>query len=161
MSKRESRAPGRLLALLGKETIQIARDPSSLLIAFVLPLILIFLFGYGVSLDADNVEIGLVVEDASAPAQGLAAAFRASPYFQARVALDRRVFTDDLVAGDVRGIVVIPQDFGRRTSAGTAAPPVQVLTDGSEPNTAAADMARSSSSSMGDAPTPRRSSMVT
>ena len=44
----------RLVALLTKETLQVMRDPSTFLIAFVLPMILLFLFGYGVSLDTSR-----------------------------------------------------------------------------------------------------------
>ena len=47
----------RLLALVRKEFIQIWRDPSSLAIAFVLPAVLLLIFGYGVSLDARNVPV--------------------------------------------------------------------------------------------------------
>ena len=51
----------RLRGLLRKEFLQIWRDPSSLAIAFLLPAVLLFLFGYGVSLDASNVPLALVV----------------------------------------------------------------------------------------------------
>ena len=57
----------RVKALIIKESLQIVRDPSSIMIAFVLPLILLFLFGYGVSLDARQVGLGVVLED-TAPA---------------------------------------------------------------------------------------------
>jgi ABC-2 type transport system permease protein len=56
----------RLKGLVGKETLQILRDPSGLLIAFVLPVLLLLLFGYGVSLDANHIRIALVVERLSA-----------------------------------------------------------------------------------------------
>ena len=52
----------RFVALVRKESYQIVRDPSSILIAFVLPIILLFIFGYGVSLDATRTRVGLVVE---------------------------------------------------------------------------------------------------
>src|SRR5260370_39215601 len=55
----------RFVALLSKETRQILRDPSTGLIAFVLPLILLFLFGYGVNLDTGRTRIGLSVRDDS------------------------------------------------------------------------------------------------
>lgn len=127
----------RLWALVVKETIQVFRDPSSILIAFVLPLILLFLFGYGVSLDANRVEIGLALEDGSPDARGLAAAFADSRYFRVRTARDRRELTAPLVAGEIRGFVVIPADFtARLRQAGTAAP-IQVIADGTQPNTAA------------------------
>jgi ABC-2 type transport system permease protein len=126
----------RLAALLAKETIQILRDPSSILIAFVLPLILLFLFGYGVSLDANKVRIGVAVEAASEASQGLAAAFRASRFFDVREARDRRELEPLMIAGDIRGIVVIPAQFGEEASRNPSAARIQVLTDGSEPNTA-------------------------
>ncbi|ALA19987.1 MULTISPECIES: ABC transporter permease [unclassified Chelatococcus] len=125
----------RLWALVRKEALQIVRDPSSILIAFVLPFILVFLFGYGVSLDTTRTRIGLVVEETTPSAQDLAASFRASRYFDVIDGHDRREFEEALVLGRVRGIVVIPSTFaadlaGRRPAA------IQVLVDGAEPNTA-------------------------
>ena len=134
------RAPGergrRFKALVVKETIQVFRDPSSILIAFVLPLILLFLFGFGVSLDANKIKIGLVLEDTSPDAQSLAVAFTNSRFFDTRIARDRRAFEDDLVAGDIRGIVVLPMDFSARLSRRDTPAPVQVIADGTQPNTA-------------------------
>ena len=57
----------RLRSLVLKEAIQIANDPSSILIAFVLPVLLLFLFGFAVSLDNTKVRIGVVLTDASPP----------------------------------------------------------------------------------------------
>jgi len=48
----------RFAAYFQKEQKQILRDPSTFLIAFVLPLLMIFIFGYGVSLDADKISLG-------------------------------------------------------------------------------------------------------
>jgi ABC-2 type transport system permease protein len=126
----------RLRALVVKETLQIVRDPSSILIAVVLPLILLFLFGYGVSLDANRLRIGIAIESASPAARELAAAFRASRFFDARVDQDRRAFVPDLVAGRIRGIVVIPATFTSAIALADGGPRIQVITDGSEPNTA-------------------------
>lgn len=125
----------RLLALVRKESLQIVRDPSSILIAFVLPTILLFLFAYAVSLDVQNVRLGLVLENDSAAARELAADFAATRYFDVLPARDRREVEDLMVAQKLRAVVVIPQDFDRRLAAG-ARPAVQVLTDGSQPNTA-------------------------
>lgn len=126
----------RLAALLAKESIQIVRDPSSILIAFVLPLILLFLFGYGVSLDATAVKIGLAVEAPNEPSQSLAAAFRASRFFSVREARDRRALEPLMIAGEIHGIVVIPDRFGDEAARDPATARIQVLTDGSDPNTA-------------------------
>ncbi len=126
----------RVRALVGKEARQIVRDPSSILIAFVLPLILLFLFGYGVSLDATHTRLGVVVERATPAAQELAASFQGSPYFEVQLGRDRREFAEKLVLGRVRGIVVIPADFDSLERRRAATPAVQLIVDGSEPNTA-------------------------
>ena len=125
----------RLAALTRKEIIQIRRDPSTLLIAFVMPMILLFLFGYGVSLDTARTRIGLALEDDSAAAVGLAQSYQASRWFD--VTVDRAVppLRAKLVSGAIRAIVVIPQGFGR-AAAGRRASPIQIITDGSQPNTA-------------------------
>ena len=131
-----SRRRRRLTALIMKEARQIVRDPSSILIAFVLPLILLFLFGYGVSLDATRTRIAVVLEAPTPAARELAAAFQASRYFDAHVGNDRRAFEEQLVLGRIRGIVIIPASFivdQNRRGAGSA---IQVIVDGSEPNTA-------------------------
>lgn len=126
----------RFTALLVKEGIQIIRDPSSILIAFVLPLILLFLFGYGVSLDVNKIQAGLAVEGTGAPAHSLAAAFRASQFFNVRMAKDRRELEGDLVAGRMRGLVIIPASFSADFARNASSARIQVITDGSEPNTA-------------------------
>lgn len=126
----------RVRALAVKEFLQIVRDPSSILIAFVLPMILLFLFGYGVSLDSTHVKIGLVMEDKGRAAQSLADSFANTQYFDVRVARSRQVLEDDLVAGRIRGMVVIPSYFSERLLRRTDAAPLQVISDGSEPNTA-------------------------
>ncbi|WP_027683413.1 ABC transporter permease [Rhizobium leguminosarum] len=125
----------RLSALVRKESFQAIRDPSSILIAFVLPLILLFLFGYGVSLDTTRTRIGLVTEEMTPLTQDLSASFQASRYFDVAMGRDRRLFEEDLVLGKVRGIVVIPADFTTRYTAGNL-PDIQVIVDGSDPNTA-------------------------
>src|SRR5271154_3004436 len=127
--------PHRFLALLVKESLQILRDPSTLMIAFVLPLILLFLFGYAVNLDTTRTRVGLALLDRSQAATSLAAAYRQSRWFDIRMSDAVAPLKEDLVAGRVRGIVVIPQDFGRQVAAGGG--DIEVITDGSLPNTAA------------------------
>ena len=125
----------RLVALMRKEGWQIVRDPSALIIAFVLPVALLFLFAYAVSLDVEGVRIGVVLEDDGVGARQLANAFLATPFFEVVPAYDRRQVEEQLVSGSLRGVVIIPQDFDRNLASG-GAPRVQVLTDGSQPNTA-------------------------
>lgn len=126
----------RLLALVRKEGLQVIRDPSAILIAFVLPVILLFLFAYAVSLDIRQVPIGVVLETDDARAQSLAAAFSGTRYFQVTPARDRRAVASAVAAGHLKGFVVIPGDFAHRLAAPLAGPLVEILTDGSQPNNA-------------------------
>lgn len=125
----------RFFAYLQKEYKQILRDPSTMLIAFVLPLMMIFIFGYGVSLDADKIKIGILLEDTSTEARSLANAFLATTYFDAQTGYDRKALEEDLTGGRLRGLVTIPTNFSQNINRGTNTS-LQVLLDGSETNTA-------------------------
>jgi ABC-2 type transport system permease protein len=125
----------RLATLVRKESLQVVRDPSSILIAFVLPMVLLFLFGYGVSLDTARTRVGLVIEAQTPLTQDLAASFQASRYFEASIDRDRRAFEEALVLGHVRGIIVVPSTFAADFAA-QERPTIQVIVDGSDPNTA-------------------------
>ncbi|MGK6356740.1 ABC transporter permease [Sphingomonas sp. DT-207] len=125
----------RLAALSRKEGAQILRDPSTFLIAFVLPMILLFLFGYAVSLDSTRTRVAVVLQDSSAPALRLAQAYQRSAYFDVTMARSVAGVRDRMVDGNLRAIIVIPSDFGDGVKRGKA-PPIQIITDGSQPNTA-------------------------
>lgn len=126
----------RLRALIIKETFQILRDPSSLLISVVLPLLLLFLYGYGVSLDLDHLRIGLVMEDTAPDAQSFAKSLVDSRYFDVKIVRDRRALIDDITQGSIRGFVDIPSYFSEFYRDVSRVAPIQVIADGSEPNTA-------------------------
>jgi ABC-2 type transport system permease protein len=126
----------RLLALVRKETLQVIRDPSAILIAFLLPIVLLFLFAFAVSLDVRDVPLGVVLESDSAEAQSLAAAFAGTRYFDVLPARDRREIEPALITGGVHGMVVIPSDFDLRLGAPQRGPIIQIITDGTQPNTA-------------------------
>lgn len=125
----------RMFAFMHKELLQMTRDPSSFLIAIVLPMMLIFLFGYGVSLDANTIKIGLIIEDSSPMARDLASAFLNTRYFLTEVSPDRNKLTQQLVAGHIRGLVAIPQDFSEKIKRKQPSP-IQIIADGTEANTA-------------------------
>jgi len=125
----------RLAALIAKEFAQIGRDPSTYLMVVVMPLVLLFVFGFGISLDTSRTRIGLVLEDSSAPALALAQSYIHSPYFEVTLARDRHAVNYDMVTGRVRGLVVIPQDFGAQVKR-RRMPTIQIIADGSQPNTA-------------------------
>jgi ABC-2 type transport system permease protein len=119
---------------VGKEARQIVRDPSSIAIGVVLPVLLILLFGYGISLDVKNVPVALVLEDPSPDATELAAGFQLSPYFNARLLTSMPQAQELMRARKVDGIVRIRPDFARHLSLGDAE--VQVLVHGTDANTA-------------------------
>jgi ABC-2 type transport system permease protein len=125
----------RLRGLLRKEALQILRDPSSIAIAFVLPLVLLLLFGYGISLDARKVPLALVIENPTAETASFEASFGQSPYFQPRRMPDRRAAEEGLVSGEVSAVVVLRNDFSRRFHEPRGAP-VQLLVNGTDANTA-------------------------
>lgn len=124
-----------LAALIAKEAAQIVRDPSTLLIAFVLPPILLFLFGYGVSLDTARTRVGVALQSDSAAALGLAQSYQRSRWFDVTMARSVAPLEPALIAGRIRAIIVIPSDFGRNAVRDRSTP-IQVITDGSLPNTA-------------------------
>ena len=125
----------RLRGLLRKEVLQILRDPSSIAIAFVLPLLLLLLFGYGISLDARDVPVAVVVENSTAETASFVGSFSHSPYFAPRTYHERRSAEEALVDGDVSAVVVLRSDFSRRLYDPRGAP-IQVLVNGSDANTA-------------------------
>lgn len=126
----------RVKALMIKEFYQMVRDPSSILISVVLPLILLFIYGYGVSLDMNHLRLGLVLEDSSPDAQSLAKSFINSPYFEITLVRNRQELEGLIVRGKIRGIVVIPAYFSAFRQRPGQIAPIQVIADGSEPNTA-------------------------
>ncbi|PVZ87059.1 hypothetical protein C9426_13050 [Serratia sp. S1B] len=126
----------RLRALCLKETRQILRDPSSGLIAFVIPLMLLFIFGYGINLDSSKLRLGILMEQQSADARDLVNAFVGSPYIQPTISDNRQQLIQMMQAGTIRGLVVIPNDFAEHLARPTDQAPLQIITDGSEPNTA-------------------------
>lgn len=126
----------RLKALFKKESYQIVKDPSALLIAIVLPMVLLFLYGFGVSLDLDHLRLGIVMEDTAPDAQSLVKSFTDSPYFDTKIVRDRRELAEDIESGRIRGFVVIPSYFSNFRARPGVIAPIQVIADGSEPNTA-------------------------
>ncbi len=126
----------RLLALCRKETLQIFRDPSSNIIAFALPVVMLFIFGYGINLDSSALRIGLVLEDSGPEARNFAETLHGSPFLRVSTSREREPMAHALTAGTIRGFVVIPSDFSDRLKRPGETAPLLVVTDGAEPNTA-------------------------
>jgi ABC-2 type transport system permease protein len=124
----------RLRALVTKEARQVLRDPSSIAIGIVLPLLLILVFGYGLSLDVRHVPVALVLEDSSPTARELAARFQLSEYFDAQLMVSMEPARQLMLERKVDAIVRIRPDFARRFALGDAE--VQILAHGVDANRA-------------------------
>ena len=124
-----------LAALIIKEARQIVRDPSSYLVAGVLPLLFLFLFGYGITLDPGTLHLAVLNESDGPRSQELTAAFAHSPWFAvrpvSRMAEAERLMRDS----QVQGVLVIRQDFDACLQRGAQAP-LLLAVDGTEPNIA-------------------------
>src|SRR5271165_711661 len=124
----------RIWALTRKETRQIVRDPSSVAIGVVFPVMMILLFGFGLSLDISKVTVAVVDEDATGDSAALIGAFRLSPYFELTVTRSISEAKQLVLDRQVDGVLQIPSDFSRRWRAGSA--DVQILVDGTDSNQA-------------------------
>lgn len=124
----------RILALVRKETYQVFRDPSSIAIGIVMPIILLVLFGYGLSYDIKNLPVAIVTEESSAEASGAASGFRLSDYFNAVPVKTMAEAERLMLARTVSAIVRIPPDFARNAALGRAE--IQILVHGTDANTA-------------------------
>jgi len=126
----------RLLAVARKEVIQIRRDPRSLGMAFVIPMVLLFLFGYALTLDVNNLKTVVYDQDRTAVSRAFLARFEESGYFT--VVATARNYGDlewALDSGRAQVVLVIPRNFARDLDLGRQVP-VQALLDGSDSNTA-------------------------
>jgi ABC-2 type transport system permease protein len=125
----------RLRGLIRKESLQIIRAPSSIGIAFVLPVLLLLIFGYGVSLDARGVNIAIVVEKPGSEASQLISGFRQSDYFAPQVMLSIQEAEQAMMERKVDGIIWLRSDFSRQLLSGQSAP-VSVIVNGVDANKA-------------------------
>ena len=126
----------RFLAVARKEVVQILRDSRSLIIVVIMPVVLVLLFGYGVSLDLKGLPIFVYDRDGSQQSQDLLKRFQASAYFDiVRVVNDYPALTRALDDGHARMGIVVPWDFSERLHDGGPVQ-VQALVDGTDDNTA-------------------------
>lgn len=121
----------RTLAVLRKESREILRDPYTLGIALVLPVIMLFLFAYGVNTDVENIQMIVLDLDRTAASRAYAQAFVNSGYFRFAGAVNDYDAIAEALGRDTADVaLVIPPGFGAALSAGRAAE-AQTLLDGS------------------------------
>ncbi len=126
----------RLRALIRKEILQILRDPNSLVIALLIPIIELFLLGYAATNDVRNVPLVVLDRDHRAAARELVDAYRATDAFRVVAVVDSEEQMRQLIyAGTARAGLIIPPDYTDQIRTnGTAV--VAFVIDGSEPTTA-------------------------
>ena len=124
-----------LLALIKKEIKQILRDPSSIVIAFVLPIISISIYMYGINLDSVKITMGIKNDDNSPEVATLVKSFGHSKYVNSINFDNMEDIKTAVVRSKIKGAVVIPNDFSTKLSRGQKGN-LLVITDGSEVNTA-------------------------
>lgn len=118
-----------------KEFKQIIRDISSILIAFVLPLILLFLFGFGVNFDTNTVKIGIVDLSNSVESRNFIQSLKNTKYLDTSFYKTTNEAEKFLIGGKIRSYVVIPVNYEIELKK-KLNPKIQIITDGTEPNTA-------------------------
>lgn len=126
----------RFFAVLRKEVIQIRRDSRSLIIVFILPIMMMLLFGYGVNLDIKHVPTCVLNHDGGQQSWDLVRRFQASDYFDVLYAEESyRTLVRGLDTGRCEMTLVIPHDFSQiRTRGGKVT--VQAIFDATDDNAA-------------------------
>lgn len=132
----------RLKAVMVKEFAHILRDPTSLGIIFMMPLLMMFIFGYSINFDLETIEVGVIDLNGGEAARDLIKKFSNNRYFQVEDLTESYAGSDPLAggerllnAGKLKEVIIIPADFGRNLSAGRKAE-VGIIIDGSDSNVA-------------------------
>ncbi len=129
----------RLRGFLRKEALQIVRDPSSIVLALVMPMVLLVIFGYGVNLDAEYVPVAVVNDDHGVLSRDLVARFELSRNFQVYHARSMEQAQQLIQLRDVDAIVRVQNDFSARLQGAASPPdqaPVQLIVNGIDANRA-------------------------
>ncbi|KPL06740.1 hypothetical protein AMJ86_07370 [bacterium SM23_57] len=126
----------RTLAIARKEWMHILRDPRSLIILFLMPLMMVFLYGYAITMDVKNISLGIWDGDNTPQSRDLIRDVVHSGYFTEKVHLASCDAVDDAIQKrQVNAVLSIPNGYGKDSINGTP-PPVGVWEDGSDANTA-------------------------
>jgi ABC-2 type transport system permease protein len=126
----------RFAAVLRKEFLHILRDPRSLGVVFLWPIMMVVLYGYAITFDIREIGLGLLDQDRTAASRELVRDLTASGYFRIRSVLpDREALSRQMQLGKFKAVLVIPPGYGRSVRSDDEAH-VQLVVDGSNANTA-------------------------
>jgi ABC-2 type transport system permease protein len=127
----------RMRGLVRKEFLQIVRDPSAILIAFLLPVVLLVVNGFGISFDANHMRLAVVIAAPEEQVRGMMQALAASPYLDPRLLPDTQAAEAAVVRGEVRGMLVVREDFSQRLQRSSRWPaPAELAVNATDPNSA-------------------------
>jgi ABC-2 type transport system permease protein len=125
-----------ILPIMKKEFIEIWRDTRSLVFVLAMPVVMLFLYGYGISSDVKRVPLVVYDRDGTAAARELIRRFTSTDYFTVVAeAANLRELRRSIDTGQAKVGLLIPEDFSRNMGAGRPAP-IQFVVDGSDSNTA-------------------------
>jgi ABC-2 type transport system permease protein len=126
----------RLVSLIRKEFIQIIRDPRTLILVLIIPVMQLFLLGYAANNDIRNIPLAVFDQDRGPAARELLDAYRAADYFNLEFDVDSEQALRELIDnGEARAGLIISPDYGERIRSNEVAHVVFVL-DGSDPTSA-------------------------
>ncbi len=125
----------RLLSIIRKEFIQIARDTRTLILILVIPIMQLFLLGYSATSDVRNIPLAVLDQSRSPESRALLDAYRAADYFRISYAVGSEAEIETLIAsGKARAAIIIPPDYAQQVNDGNAQ--VAFILDGSDPTSA-------------------------
>lgn len=129
----------RLTSIIRKEFIQIWRDPRTLVIILIIPIVQLFLLGYSATSDISNIQLAVFDQSRSAESRDLLESYRAADYFVVSHYLESEDEARALIEkGDARAALIIPPDFSQRLAEGDAQ--VSFILDGSDPTVASTSL---------------------
>ena len=123
------------LALIKKEILQIIRDPSTVLVAFIIPAIMMVIYMHGVNLDTPRVYLGVRIEDTNPELRSFVDSISKSKYMTSYVYGDKESMYKDINEAKINGAIIIPNDFTNKLEQGAVAD-LLVITDGAAVNSA-------------------------
>jgi ABC-2 type transport system permease protein len=131
----------RLLSLIAKEFIQIVRDPRTLVITFMMPVVMLFLLGYAATNDVRNIALAVFDQDQSPASRSLIDAYQQADYFKLAYVVSSEAEIGTLIDnGSARAGMIIPAGYGRDLDSGRSAQ-VAFIIDGSDPTVASTALA--------------------
>lgn len=131
----------RLISIIRKEFIQIWRDPRTLALILVMPIMQLFLLGYAANSEIRNLPLAVFDQDRGPGARALLDAYRASDYFEIAFDVDLEDQIQDLIeSGDARLGMIIPSNYSTNIR-GNGKADVVFMIDGSDPTAASTALA--------------------